>query len=307
MTPRRLIAALTLTLTAAILAACGAEGVARTAAPSSSRRRRRWETSPAQVAGERADVRQILRPSSDPHAYEPRPSDVKAIAAASVVLRSGGDLDEWLGGVLATRARTRATVTLIDAVRTPRRRRIDPHWWQDPRNAIAAVAGIRDALVAADPAGREVYAANAAAYLARAARARRGDRVRAWRRSPRPSASSSPTTTRSATTPTATASRSSARSSPRSRRRPRRPPARSSRLVRTIRPRASRRSSPRARSTPSSTRAIAREAGATVGRPLYADALGAAGSDGATYIGSLRANTRALESGFTNARTRCAL
>ncbi len=43
----------------------------------------------------------------------------------------------------------------------------DPHAWQSVANARVYVANIRDALIAADPAGRGVYAANAAAYLAR--------------------------------------------------------------------------------------------------------------------------------------------
>ena len=30
---------------------------------------------------------------------------------------------------------------------------MDPHWWQDPRNAELAVAAIRDRLAEADPAG----------------------------------------------------------------------------------------------------------------------------------------------------------
>jgi ABC-type Zn uptake system ZnuABC Zn-binding protein ZnuA len=42
----------------------------------------------------------------------------------------------------------------------------DPHFWLDPVNAIAYVETIRDGLTAADPAGKEVYAANAAAYIA---------------------------------------------------------------------------------------------------------------------------------------------
>jgi zinc/manganese transport system substrate-binding protein/manganese/iron transport system substrate-binding protein len=54
-------------------------------------------------------------------------------------------------------------------------------------------------------------------------------------------------------------------------------------------------------------RAIAREAGARVGTALYADSLGPPGSAGATYLGSLRANTRALAAGFTGGRTRCEL
>jgi ABC-type Zn uptake system ZnuABC Zn-binding protein ZnuA len=42
----------------------------------------------------------------------------------------------------------------------------DPHFWLSPVNAIAYVETIRDGLTAADPAGKEVYAANAAAYIA---------------------------------------------------------------------------------------------------------------------------------------------
>ena len=53
-----------------------------------------------QVGGERVDVRQILQPNSDPHGYEPRPSDAASVAEADVVLRSGGDLDEWLDDLI---------------------------------------------------------------------------------------------------------------------------------------------------------------------------------------------------------------
>jgi len=44
---------------------------------------------------------------------------------------------------------------------------IDPHAWQSIANAKIYVANIRDGLIAADPAGRSVYEANARAYLAR--------------------------------------------------------------------------------------------------------------------------------------------
>ena len=45
------------------------------------------------------------------------------------------------------------------------RNAIDPHAWQDVANAKIYVANIRDALVKADPGGKDVYEANAAAYL----------------------------------------------------------------------------------------------------------------------------------------------
>ena len=47
--------------------------------------------------------------------------------------------------------------------------KLDPHAWQSVANAKIYVANIRDALVAADPGGRDVYEKNAAEYLKRLA------------------------------------------------------------------------------------------------------------------------------------------
>ena len=47
-----------------------------------------------------AHVTSLLSPNTDPHEYEVRPDDVKALASADVVLRSGGEVDEWLDGAL---------------------------------------------------------------------------------------------------------------------------------------------------------------------------------------------------------------
>ena len=50
-------------------------------------------------------------------------------------------------------------LTLSDHVRA---REDDPHWWQDPRNAIRAVAAIERALSDVDPGRARRYAAGAA-------------------------------------------------------------------------------------------------------------------------------------------------
>src|SRR5690242_6384909 len=47
-----------------------------------------------------AQVTAILRPNTDPHEYEVRPRDVKELARADIVLRSGGEPDEWLDDAL---------------------------------------------------------------------------------------------------------------------------------------------------------------------------------------------------------------
>ena len=117
------------------------------------------------VAGERASVDSILRPNSDPHDYEPRPSDAIAVAQADVVFRSGGDLDGWLDDVLdsaggdaragdADRLGSSATAT----TRTGGRTRATRSWRS---------RAIRDALIEADPNGRAGYERRAAAYTSR--------------------------------------------------------------------------------------------------------------------------------------------
>jgi ABC-type Zn uptake system ZnuABC Zn-binding protein ZnuA len=260
------------------------------------------------VAGTRGGVRQILEPSSDPHAYEPRPSDVKAVGSASVVVRSGGDVDAWLGDVLRNAGSDARSATILDDLPAPRRDDggIDPHWWQDPRNAELAVGKIRDLLVAADPAGRATYAANAARYLARL---RALDRAIARCMSAVPAAERKLVTDHDALGYYADryaievvgtvipASSTQAQASA----------GEVVRLARTIRAEGVSAIFPESSVNPKLTRAIAREAGARVGPALYADSLGAKGSAGATYLGALRANTLALAAGFTDGRARCAL
>ncbi|MEA2137801.1 MAG: hypothetical protein QOG56_951 [Solirubrobacteraceae bacterium] len=259
------------------------------------------------VAGHRARVRQILQPNSDPHAYEPRPSDVRAVAGAKVVVRSGGDLDAWLGDVLRNARSNARTITVLDALRARRTSGgVDPHWWQDPRNAEIAVRRIRDALSAVDAAGRATYAANAARYLARL---RALDRAIAACMARVPDRDRRLVTDHDAlgyyadryaidvvgTVIPALSSQAQASG------------GEVVRLVRTIRSAGVTTVFPESSLNPKLTKAIAREAGARIGPPLYADSLGTRGSPGATYLGALRENTLALVRGFGDGRTRCVL
>ena len=301
MPSRRTLAVVVAGLSAAFLGACGPggdgagrAGNARTAVATTTQ----VADLARAVAGERAEVRQILRPNADPHAYEPRPSDVKAVAGAAVVLRSGGGVDDWLGGVVANAGSGATITTLIDVV--PARRRegsLDPHWWQDPRNAIAAVRRIRDVMIAADPGGRAAYTANAGAYVAR---------LRALDRAIASCMRSIPAARRRLVTDhdalgayadrydielvgtvipgVSTQAQASA--------------GEVARLVRTIRRTGVRTIFPQRSANAKLARAVARDAGAAIGAALYADTLGPAGSPGASYIGSLRFNTRALAAGF---------
>lgn len=332
MTPRTIISVPGVALVAVLLAACGAGGgdAAGTATGDVTVVATTTQVGDLArvVAGERAEVDQILDPRSDPHDYEPRPSDVKAVSGAAVVLRSGGDVDEWLDGVLRNAQPEARMVTLIDAVRTREdaahghddeaeggapedeshedAARIDPHWWQDPRNAITAVGEIRDALIAADPAGRDAYTANAERYVAGL---RDLDRAIAACMADVPESKRKLVTDHDAlgyyadrydievigTVIPALSTQAQASA------------GEVARLVRTIRAAGVTTIFPQGSTNQKLTRAIARDAGAKVGPALYADSLGPAGTGGATYIGSMKENTKALVAGFTGGRQTCRL
>ncbi len=256
-----------------------------------------------QVAGDRVHVEQILRPGSDPHEYEPRPSDAQALAHAKLVIRSGGDVDGWLDPLVREAGSDADVLTLIDHVQ---RHGDDPHWWQDPRNGEAAVGAIRDALIRADPDGAATYRANAARYIGQlraldAGIARCVAQVPPGERKLVTSHDSLGYYARRygfTIVGAAIPSRSS-QAQPSA--------AATQRLIDQIKREHVPAIFPESALNPKLEQAIAREAGARVAGALWADSLGPEGSSGATYIGSLAANTQTIVSALTGGRVSCRL
>jgi ABC-type Zn uptake system ZnuABC Zn-binding protein ZnuA len=272
------------------------------------------------VAGDRDEVRSLLAPNTDPHEYEPRPSDIKALADADVVVRSGGDLDAWLDDAIESSGGDAEQVVLIDHVETiegehghedehaeaEEGHEVDPHWWQDPRNAVRAVAALEVALSRVDPENAAAYAANAQRYTRTLEDL---DRAVAACIDEIPPAQRKLVTTHDAlgyyaqrygleeigaVIPSlSTQAQASA--------------GEVTELIDTIR--RERVSAIFAESSINSKleQAIADQSGATVGRPLWADTLGPEGSDGATYVMSIASNTRAIVDGLSGGAVRCDL
>jgi ABC-type Zn uptake system ZnuABC Zn-binding protein ZnuA len=254
------------------------------------------------VAGDDARVVQLLAPNADPHEYELRPHDITAVADADLVLRAGGDVDEWLGEAIDGSGTDAPVLTLSDAMPLEGD---DPHWWQDPRNAEIAVAEINRGLDRVDPARTAAYDRNAAAYEAKLRALHRGvarciDQVPPSRRKL--------VTTHDAlgyyarrygievigtVIPSlSTEGQPSA--------------GETAQLIGTIRAAGVKAIFAESSVNPKVEEAIANETGARVGAALWADTLGPPGSDGATYIGSIESNTTALVDGFTGGTARCA-
>jgi ABC-type Zn uptake system ZnuABC Zn-binding protein ZnuA len=246
-----------------------------------------------QVADGRADVVGILPANADPHGYEVRPKDVDAIAGADVIVRSGGEVDHWMDDVLKSAGTEAPVVTLM---RGP-----EPHWWQDPLNAVDAVDRIRAALTRADPNGAGSYDSAAQEYIGRL---RSVDRAIAacWTRVPEEQRKL--VTTHDALGAYAARyglkvvgavipSRST---------RGQASAGDTARLIALIKREKVRAIFPEASVSARVEQAIARETGARIGGELYADTLGPG-----DYLGSLRHNTKVLVDGISGGRVTCSI
>ena len=123
-----------------------------------------------QIAGGLASVRSLVPVDGDAHIFEPRPSDVKAVAAARLLIENGLGLEGWM-----TRLRQAANYSGSVVVATtgikPRKMTedgavvLDPHAWQDPRNGEIYVTNIVDGLAAADPVHAATFRTGGQTYI----------------------------------------------------------------------------------------------------------------------------------------------
>jgi ABC-type Zn uptake system ZnuABC Zn-binding protein ZnuA len=284
-----------------------------------------------EVGGDSVDVHQILQPNTDPHDYEPRPSDVEAAVDAQLVFANGDELDHWIEEVVSESGSDAEVVDLatIVPIQLPGEgeaehaeeehaegeekhgeeehhhdSKHDPHWWHDPRNAEAAVREIERRLIAADPSAKSEIEANADAYLAQ---------LRAMDTKIAACIDAVPAQERKLVTdhdafgyfanrygievvgaviPSQTTQAQ--------------PSAKElSELADTIEEENVQAVFPESSLSPSVAEAIARQTGASADYTLYGDTLGPADSPGGTYVGMEEANADAVVRGFTGGEERC--
>ncbi|MDR7993960.1 metal ABC transporter substrate-binding protein [Thermosynechococcus sp. TG252] len=123
------------------------------------------------VAGDRLRVESLIKAGAEVHGYEFTPSDLVRGQEAALILENGLGLERW-GDRFYNSLPNVPRVTLTEGI-TPipiqegaYRGAPNPHAWMSPQNALIYVENIRKALTDLDPAGAEIYAANAAAYKA---------------------------------------------------------------------------------------------------------------------------------------------
>ena len=124
------------------------------------------------VGGERVEILEIVRPGVDPHEFSPTPGDVQSVAGADLVLISGKGLEGYLaklessaGGAPDKYVDVGKAVGGSLHLKEEGRTVEDPHWWHSVGNVRRAVGVVRDAFTKADAADQQWFAKQADAYL----------------------------------------------------------------------------------------------------------------------------------------------
>jgi len=123
------------------------------------------------IAGEENEQTVLLPFNADPHAFEPTPADLVAIARADVVFLNGAGLEAHLEPILKTSAdfivRLSDDLDLLyldDVHHEHDHAEPDPHVWFDPTYVMRWTDRIADTLADRDPDHASAYQARAAVY-----------------------------------------------------------------------------------------------------------------------------------------------
>ncbi len=126
-----------------------------------------------QVGGDRVVVTAHVKPGVDPHEYEPKPADLKVVANAQLILLTAKHMEGYVSKLKESTGTKGALVEVGDgfpslkmkAENDPNKTVEDPHWWHSVANVERATRIVRDELIKADAADKDVFTANAARYL----------------------------------------------------------------------------------------------------------------------------------------------
>ncbi|MBJ6360182.1 metal ABC transporter substrate-binding protein [Paenibacillus sp. GCM10012307] len=142
-----------------------------------------------QVAGDLAEVTNLVPAGIEPHDWEATPQDMKLLEQADMLVYNGAGMENWVDKVLGSLSNPKlvaveasAGMQLMaesdnqddeaDHVANEEEHEdehehggFDPHVWLSPRLAIEQVKSIEAALSKADPAHTDAYNANAQAYI----------------------------------------------------------------------------------------------------------------------------------------------
>jgi zinc transport system substrate-binding protein len=136
------------------------------------------------IGGDHVWVNVMVGPGSEPHTYEPRPEQLRALSTSRLYLRIGVDFENaWMDKIMGANPNMLVVDTRQGIARLPMSAahdedeqdpgqhaedegNLDPHIWLSPRLVKIQARTIYEALVQLDPQHEDAYIANLAGFLA---------------------------------------------------------------------------------------------------------------------------------------------
>ncbi|SHH41931.1 metal ABC transporter solute-binding protein, Zn/Mn family [Cognatishimia maritima] len=125
-----------------------------------------------QVGGDLVDVRGLMGPGVDPHAYRQTRTDIVAMTRADLVLWHGLYLEAQMEDFFHDLEGKRRVIAVAEGLPKEVLKghddyadKFDPHVWMDPELWAQVVTEVRDTLIETRPEDAAIFEANAAAHL----------------------------------------------------------------------------------------------------------------------------------------------
>lgn len=123
------------------------------------------------IGGDAVEVRGLMGPGVDPHAYRQTRTDIVAMTRADLVFWHGLYLEAQMEEFFHKLEKRGSVVAVTDQLPRDLLRghddyddKFDPHVWMDPTIWVLVAGRVRDALIEARPEHRGVFEANAAGF-----------------------------------------------------------------------------------------------------------------------------------------------
>lgn len=136
-----------------------------------------------QIGGDRAELKMLVTPGGESHAYEPSPQDITAVKNCDIFICAGGESDVWTGKILdAIGTEDISVIRMMDCVEVVEEEHVegmvegmfedeeeeyDEHVWTSLRNAQLIAQEIGEKMMELDSDNAEFYRDNLEDYIGR--------------------------------------------------------------------------------------------------------------------------------------------
>lgn len=137
-----------------------------------------------QIGGDRVELKMLVTPGGESHAYEPSPQDITAVKNCDIFICAGGESDVWTGKILdAIGTEDIVVIRMMDCVEVVEEEHVegmveavlgheedqeyDEHVWTSLRNAQLIAREIGEKMIELDEANGSFYRENLEEYAGR--------------------------------------------------------------------------------------------------------------------------------------------